>query len=101
MSTPTSPADPPAQESSRAPQHFGDASAIKKAHRAELPRASQLPPSLQRAEAEQAVVLREREGIERRSMLRGLILLALVVLILSMFHAGAERVFPAGWWRQW
>jgi hypothetical protein len=42
---------------------------------------------------------KEHEGIERRSMVRGLILLALMVLVGSIARAGLDRVFVHGWWR--
>jgi hypothetical protein len=32
-------------------------------------------------------------------MLRGLIVLALVVLVVSVVRAGLGRVFPPNWWR--
>lgn len=41
----------------------------------------------------------ERETIERRSMVRGLLLLAVVVLVGSIARAGLDRVFVDGWWR--
>jgi len=40
-----------------------------------------------------------REAVERRSMVRGLIFLAVVVIVLSIVRAGLERVFVPGWWR--
>jgi hypothetical protein len=40
-----------------------------------------------------------REAVERRSMVRGLILLAVVVMVVSIARAGLDRVFVAGWWR--
>jgi hypothetical protein len=42
-----------------------------------------------------------RERLERSSVVRGLIVLALLVLGLSMLRAGWGRVFVPGWWRQW
>jgi len=41
----------------------------------------------------------DREKAERRSVVRGLILLALFVLLGSMVRAGLDRVFVHGWWR--
>jgi len=67
--------------------------------RADSPR---IPPStraLDRATHDQKIYLRTREGLESRSVFRGLILLALLVLIASMFRAGLGRVFVPGWWR--
>jgi hypothetical protein len=34
-------------------------------------------------------------------MVRGLILLALLVLAASIARAGLDRVVYTGWWRQW
>jgi len=42
---------------------------------------------------------REREKIERRSIVRALILIAMVALVGSIAHAGLDRVFVHGWWR--
>jgi hypothetical protein len=41
------------------------------------------------------------EQIERRRQLRGLILLAIVVLVFSVLRTGVHRVFTPGWWRLW
>jgi hypothetical protein len=46
-------------------------------------------------------MLADRLGLEQRSLLRGLILLALVVLLVSLARAGFGRLFLPGWWRQW
>jgi hypothetical protein len=40
---------------------------------------------------------KEREEIERRSMVRGLILLAVLALVGSIAHAGLDRVFVHVW----
>jgi hypothetical protein len=40
-------------------------------------------------------------GLEQRSLLRGLILLAVVILIASLVRAGFGRLFVPAWWRQW
>ena len=42
---------------------------------------------------------REREAIERRSVVRALLLIGVVVLVGSIVHAGLDRVFVQGWWR--
>jgi hypothetical protein len=42
---------------------------------------------------------REREKTERRSVTRGLILMAIVVLVGSIVRAGLDRAFVHGWWR--
>ena len=70
-------------------------------HRAEAPRAPQPTQALTRAREEQAQYVREREKVEQRSLLRALVLLAVVALVLSIARAGLERVFVHGWWRQW
>lgn len=63
------------------------------------------PPPLSRAatqaEGDRAAYQRMREGQERRSMLRGLILLAILVGLIALLHHGMGRAFPTGWWRQW
>ena len=38
---------------------------------------------------------------ERRRQLRGLMLLAVAVLLFSIFRKGIHIVFPPGWWRLW
>jgi hypothetical protein len=58
-------------------------------------------PALLRARAEAEARRREREALERRSLVRGLLLLAAILLVLSVARAGLERVFVPGWWRQW
>ena len=65
---------------------------------ADPPRIPAATPALEHAEGERRKYIREREGRERRSVLRGLIVLALVVLILSMWRAGADRLFVGRWW---
>jgi hypothetical protein len=70
-------------------------------HRAASPRAPELSRAAQRELA--AVQERRRQGeqAERRGMVRGLLLLALVVLLASFWRAGLDRVFVSGWWRHW
>jgi hypothetical protein len=62
-------------------------------------------PELSRGAQRELAALRERrrqgELAERRGTVRGLLLLALVVLIASVWRAGLERVFLPGWWRHW
>ncbi len=63
---------------------------------------ARIPPptrALERKQQEWKNYLRNREGIESHSVFRGLILLALVVLLASMVRAGLGRVFVHGWWR--
>jgi hypothetical protein len=44
----------------------------------------------------------ERKQVERRRQVRGLLVLALVVLLFSLARVGFHRVFvSAGWWRLW
>lgn len=46
--------------------------------------------------------LAERKQVERRRQVRGLLVLALAVLLFSLFRVGLHRVFtPSGWWRLW
>jgi hypothetical protein len=53
------------------------------------------------AELTRLAALRARLRLEQRSLLRGLILLALIVLVASLAYAGFSRLFVPGWWRQW
>jgi hypothetical protein len=39
--------------------------------------------------------------LERRRQLRGLILLAVAVIVFTVFRAGVHWVFTPGWWRLW
>jgi hypothetical protein len=48
-----------------------------------------------------AIYQRERENVERRRQLRGLIVLALLVITASIARASLGRVFPHDWWRVW
>ena len=68
-------------------------------HRAAAPRLPALTPALERDRREFERYRRDREKIERRSMVRGLILLAVVLLMGSAARAGLDRVFVHGWWR--
>lgn len=43
-----------------------------------------------------------RKSVERRRQVRGLLLLAIAVLLFSLLRVGLHRVFtPPGWWRLW
>jgi hypothetical protein len=45
--------------------------------------------------------LDRRNQLQRRQV-RGLLLLALAILLFSLLRAGFDHVFtPAGWWRIW
>ena len=69
--------------------------------RAKPPCIPEPSPALLQARAEAAEYRERRERMERRSLVRGLLVLALVVLGLSMVRAGWGRVFVPRWWRQW
>jgi hypothetical protein len=43
----------------------------------------------------------EQKQTERRRQIRGLLLLAAVVLVFSLLHSGLHTVFTPGWWRLW
>jgi hypothetical protein len=68
-------------------------------HRAEPPRIPAPTRTLERAQLERKAYLRKREQMEHRSLMRGLFLLALLVLVASIARAGVDRVFIPGWWR--
>ena len=70
-------------------------------HRAQPPRPPALTSEQQRREKARIETLRGRVRLEQRSLLRGLILLAVVILIVSLARAGLGRLFVPGWWRQW
>ena len=70
-------------------------------HCAEPPRPPALSERDERNERARKETLSARLGREQRSLLRGLILLAVVILILSLVRAGFGRLFVPGWWRQW
>ena len=53
------------------------------------------------AEQDASRYLAEREALERRRQLRGLLLIAALVLILSVARASVENVFPQRWWHPW
>ena len=63
-------------------------------------RSPPLPASAQQAEADRKTLLRERETREQRSMLRGLIVLAVLAVLISLI-TGLSRAFPPGWWWRW
>lgn len=74
-------------------------SAAKKEQRAAALKLPALSSTTLRDRREFARYRIGRETAERRSAVRGLILLSLVLLIGSMARAGLERVFVHGWWR--
>jgi len=67
--------------------------------RAAAPRTPEPARGILRQRAEFQVYRAERERIERRSAVRGLILLAVVALVGNIARAGLDRVFVHGWWR--
>ncbi len=67
--------------------------------RAAAPRVPEPTRALKRARAEHEEYRAQREQRLKRSLMRGLILLAVVVLVVSMARAGLERAFMPGWWR--
>jgi hypothetical protein len=69
--------------------------------RAEPPRPPALTEREQRRESGRLRTLGGRIGVEQRSLLRGLILLAVVILIASLVRAGFGRLFVPRWWSQW
>ena len=70
-------------------------------HRAEPPRAPRASAELTIAREEHAAYVHGRERAERSGILRALLVLAVVVLVASIWRAGFDRVFVNGWWRQW
>jgi hypothetical protein len=70
-------------------------------HRAQPPRPPALTPEEQKRKRTRLEALGPRVRVEQRSLLRGLILLAVVILIVSLARAGFGRLFVPGWWRQW
>jgi len=50
---------------------------------------------------QQPVSSTARRQTERRRQVRGLLLLAIVILIFSLLRAGTHTIFTPGWWRLW
>ena len=69
--------------------------------RAAPPQAPRLPEAAQAADRAREANRKEREAVERHSVWRGLLLLALLALLISFWRAGFGRVFAPNWWRQW
>jgi hypothetical protein len=44
---------------------------------------------------------KQAERTERRRQVRGLFLLAAIVILFSILRAGVHNVFTRGWWRLW
>ena len=68
-------------------------------HCAAPPKLPQLTPALKRQREAYEVYRSEREQLERRSVVRGLLLMALLALSISIFRSGLDQVFVHGWWR--
>jgi hypothetical protein len=68
-------------------------------HRAAPPQLPPSSPALERDQQEFQSYRAEREKTERRSVVRGLILMSVLVLVGSIVRAGLDRVFVRGWWR--
>jgi hypothetical protein len=73
----------------------------KRSHRAAPPRAPRASAELESAREEHAAYVHGRERAERFGFLRALLVLAVIVLVASIWRAGLDRVFVHGWWRQW
>jgi hypothetical protein len=71
------------------------------ARRAQPPQASAITAAGAEREAIDTTRINAAHSIERRRQVRGLLLLALVILTLSITRAGMGNVFPHGWWRLW
>lgn len=68
-------------------------------HPASSPELPAPSPAFERERQEFQRYREGRETIERRSVVRGLIVLAILLLVGSMARAGLDRVFVHGWWR--
>ncbi len=75
------------------------ASASETEHRAAPPQVPSSSPALQRDRQEFRRYQAEREKLERRSVVRGLLMISVLVLVGSIVRAGLDRVFVHGWWR--
>jgi hypothetical protein len=70
-------------------------------HRAQPPRPPEPTPQDKRKEAARRQALDARLGLEQRSLLRGFILLAVIVVLASLVRSDFSRLLVPGWWRQW
>lgn len=73
-------------------------SGLRASDRAEPVRTPEPTREQRRRQLEDATYRLERESLERQSMVRGLLLLAIIVLTLSVAAAGVDRVFLHPWW---
>jgi hypothetical protein len=74
-------------------------SARSNEHRASSPSLPVPSPAFERDRQEFQRYRDDREKAERRSVVRGLIVLAILLFVGSMARAGLNRVFVHGWWR--
>lgn len=82
-------------------QSTGTRRAASQAPQAQPPGPATLGATALKAQAETRTYLQGRERLEHRSVLRGLLLLAVIALLVGLYRADAGRVFFSGWWRQW
>jgi hypothetical protein len=68
-------------------------------HHAQPPQIPQPTPELATARVAHEERVRRGARQERRSVIRGLLLIALLILAVSIARAGFGRVFPPNWWR--
>jgi len=68
-------------------------------YRAQPPQPPEPTPELLLAREAHAERVTQGERVERRSVIRGLLILALLILAFSIVRAGLGRVFPPNWWR--
>ena len=64
-----------------------------------MPRPSDTPASTQASKAGKDRAIAQQ--LERRSQVRGLLLLALAAILFAILRTGVHRVFTVGWWRLW
>ena len=69
--------------------------------RADPPRPPAETPESARAARVRREAVAGRERKESGRIARGLLWLGVVVVLLSILHAGFGRAFVPGWWRQW
>lgn len=72
---------------------------FQREHRGAAPKIPEPTRGLLRQRAEFQIYRAERETMEHRSAVRGLILLAVVALVGSIARVGLDWVFIHGWWR--
>lgn len=55
--------------------------------------------AMERARQKSEAYRIHREGLERRSVVRGVLIVVCAILVFSVARAGLGRVFISGWWR--